>query len=546
MDDKNKGLDELAGLKDFNERYNHYVETGEKEDAKIKEYDDIKSYSDGNQSFYSDFSKDEEIPDESQVYEDEAPVKNLPKSDENFFKKNNYRNTKIIALCLVIALLLTGAGFLIWIVVSTKDADYDNNGIEFADEIDEDYLVDDNHDFQVMGDIDANSLNGFLKQWATNGGEKMYSKNIINVLLCGVDSVNKLCDAQILVSVNKKTEQIKMISLLRDSWTYMNMPRSDGTSYDYYNKINAAYLGGPATLKETIENNYKIEIDEYIVVDFQSFPKLIDALGGVTVDVQKYESDYIRRTSKQKDFPYGESKLNGTQTLIYSRIRKCDVDSDLSRTRRQRNVIKALIESAKKATKGQLVNAYKQSAKYIKTGYKQSEVLSLIATAYSHDWMNFEITEVTMPNEDYVDRVGGYIGSAWAWTVDYPLCAQKVQKEIYGQSNIILNADRTSALDFVTNKRINSSTGGSSSGGSSSGSSYTRSTRYYDDDDQTYSRTRYYEDDTTEPTSYDGGNNEEPTERTHFTLPTRATEPPQTQAPEPVTDPPETPVESEE
>lgn len=554
MDDKNKGLEELANLKDFNERYSHYVETGEKEDEKFKEkeYEDIKSYSDGNQDFYSGHSDEETLTEnETEAVEEEAsPSEKKAETNENFFTKNKYRNTKIIALCLVIALLLTGAGFLIWLIMSTKGADYDNNGIEFADEIDEDYLVDDNHDFQVMGDIDANSLNGFLKQWATNGGEKMYSKNIINVLLCGVDSVNKLCDAQILVSVNKKTEQIKMISFLRDSWTYMNMPRSDGSSYDYYNKINAAYLGGPATLKETIENNYKIEIDEYIVVDFQSFPKLIDALGGVTVEVQKYETDYIRRTSRQKDFPYGEAKLNGTQTLIYSRIRKCDVDSDLSRTRRQRNVIKGLIESAKNATKGQLINAYKLSAKYIKTGYKQSEVLSLIATAYSHDWMDFEIKEITMPNEDYVDRVGGYIGSAWAWTVDYPLCAQKVQQEIYGQSNIILSADRTSPLDFVTNKRISSSTGSSSSSGSSSsGSSYTRSTRYYDDDeDQTYTRTRYYDDDETDTTSYTDGNNDEPTERTHFTLPTRATEEPKTQTPDPVTDAPEQqePAESEE
>ena len=111
------------------------------------------------------------------------------------------------------------------------------NGIDYADEIDENYIVDENLQFEVMGDIDSDSLNGFLKEWAKNGGEKMYSKNIINVLLCGVDSVYNLCDAQILVSVNKKTEEIKMISFLRDSWSYIEMPRSDGTTYDFYNKV---------------------------------------------------------------------------------------------------------------------------------------------------------------------------------------------------------------------------------------------------------------------------------------------------------------------
>lgn len=102
------------------------------------------------------------------------------------------------------------------------------------------------------------------------------------------------------------------------------------------------------TLLQTIENNYKIKIDQYIAVDFKSFPKVIDAIGGVTVDVQDYEADYIRSTSSQTDFPYGTATLTGKQALIYSRIRHCDDDSDLSRTRRQRSVIKSLISQAKK------------------------------------------------------------------------------------------------------------------------------------------------------------------------------------------------------
>lgn len=488
MDEKKKDLDELADLKDFDARFNHYLNADNEEvKPEIREYEDISSYSGECGDF---FSSDEQTSDAQTAEEDDEPVIRKRFDDSgNFFTRNRYKNTKIIALCVVIALLLTSAGFLIWIIVSTRSNGYGDNGIDFADEIDDsNYLVDDDHNFQIMGDIDANSLQSFLYEWANNGGEKMYSKNVINVLLCGVDSVYNLCDAQILVSVNKKTEKITMVSFLRDSWSYIKMPRSNGTTYDYYNKVNASYHGGPATLMETIENNYKIEIDQYIVVDFESFPKLIDALGGVTVEVQQYESDYIRRTSKQKDFPVGKSKLNGKQALIFSRIRKSDADNDLSRTRRQRMVIKALIESAKTATKGQLVNAFKQVSGYLRTGYTQSEVLSLIAQAYSHDWMDFEITEVTMPNEDYVERIGGMIGSAWAWTVDYPICAQRIQKLLYGSSNIILNDDRVSPLDFVSNKRNTSSTSGSSSSSSSSsysGSSYSynKTTKNYDYND---------------------------------------------------------------
>jgi len=517
MDDKKRDLDELYNLDDFNSRYNHYLQQNEDENKPVENgFEDITSYSEGNEDFYS--SSSDAISLEPEI--EEKPKKKKDKNPEgNFFTKNRYRNSKIIALCLVIALLLSAGGFLIWLVYSTKSEGYGDDGIDFGKK-DDNYIVDEDHDFEAMGDIDADSLNKYLYEWANNGGEKMYSKNIINVLLCGVDSVYNLCDAQILVSVNKKTEKIKMISFLRDSWTYIKMPQEDGTTYDYYDKVNAAYHGGPATLMTTIENNYKIEIDQYIVVDFKSFPKLIDALGGVEVEVQQYESDYIRRTSKQTDFPVGKAKLNGTQALIYSRIRKCDADSDLSRTRRQRSVIKALIASAKTATKGQLVNAFKQVSGYLRTGYTQSDVISLIAQAVSHDWMNFEITEVTMPNEDYVDRIGGYIGSAWAWTVDYPVCAQKVQKEIYGETNIVLKEDRVSALDYVSNKRITSTD-------YSNNQSYTTSYNNYDEDENYYTRSSYteeYKGDSEDDRTYTTETPTEPdateaTEKTRFTLP---------------------------
>ena len=159
--------------------------------------------------------------------------------------------------------------------------------------------------------------------------------------------------------------------------------------------------------------------------------------------------------------------MNGKQALIYSRIRHCDDDSDLSRTRRQRSVIKSLINQAKKATNGQLINAYKQVTGFLRTGYTQSEVLSLIATAYSHNWMDFEIKEYIMPNEDYVERIGGYINSStWAWTVDYPLCAQRLQNILYGKTNIVLAEDRVSPLDSVSNRR-DTTTDGSSDNSSS-------------------------------------------------------------------------------
>lgn len=477
--DKNKDYD-LTDLSELNNKYNHYFNSEAKDNFSERpvvkkmtdEFEDISSYSEGNADFYMN-------PREEIRHSGKAEVAKKTKQSQkgNFFTRNQYKNTKIVALLIIISILLTIGGFLIHLVVSTSNGDWDDDGIDYNTGND-DYIVEDDHDWQAMGDVNADSLNDFLYSWANNGGEKMYSKNVINVLLCGVDSEtgdasSGRSDIMMLVSINKVTKKITMASFLRDSWTYIRVPKEDGTSYDYYFKMNAAYSkGGPATLLQTIENNFKIEIDEYIAVDFNSFPKLIDALGGVEVEVQDYEAKYIRRTSSQKNFPSGVATLNGTQALIYSRIRKCDADSDISRTRRQRSVIKALIYSAKTATKGQLLNAFKQVSGYLRTGYSQSEVFALVAQAVTHNWMNFEMVELVLPNEDFVDRATSNINGQDSWVVDYALCAQKLQMALYGETNIVLDADRKSVLDLVTNRREtttrnyynNSSNGNSNSG----------------------------------------------------------------------------------
>ena len=471
MNKEKENKEELSDLKDFKNKYQHYIyddvfdtdtNSDNVTDAIPDTYEDVSSFSEGHADFFMQNNNDEdEISYDNKILSDDSNMavkktKTKKNAKGNFFTRYQYRNSKIIALLLVIAILLSIGGGLVYIYVITGGGDYGDSGLDFNDPL-TDQIYDEDHNWTAMGDVDANSLNGYLYSWANNGGEKMYSKNVINVLLCGVDSEtgdasSGRSDIMMLVSINKRTKTITMVSFLRDSWTYMSLPKQDGTYYDYYFKLNSAYsYGGPATLLQTLENNFKIEIDQFIAVDFNSFPKLIDALGGVTVEVKQYESDYIRRTSRQKDFPVGLSKLTGIQALTYSRIRKCDADGDISRTRRQRSIIKSLIDSAKNASNGQLLNAFKLVSPYLRTGYSQSEVFTLIAQAFTNGWMNYEFVELVLPNEDYVDRLSTKINGQWAWIADYPSCAQKLQQALYGETNIVLSEDRVTMLDFVTN-----------------------------------------------------------------------------------------------
>ena len=304
-------------------------------------------------------------------------------------------------------------------------------------------------EFEIMQAIDsASSYNDFIYKWANNGGELRKSKNVINVLLLGLDSEDALekggrSDTILLASLNKKTKKIYLTSFFRDTWTYMNIGGEDR-----YNKINSAYFyGGDEALIDTFEKNYKIDVDYYCAVDFSSFTDIINALGGITVEVQQYEAEYINRTTVHT-IDYGPAvKLNGWEALVFARIRKSDSDSDVSRTRRQRLVISAFIESAKGASLSQLNNALDKLFKYVKTDLTKMQILGYAAQALSGGWMDYEIEQVNLSDPEIFCT--GYVGNSAVVFVDFPMVAETAQKAIYGDSNVVNTEDRVKPFSLL-------------------------------------------------------------------------------------------------
>ena len=368
-----------------------------------------------------------------------------------FLWKNKKRRAKNIYFLLVMLLctVTVAMGFVIEkldLMNTGDDTVIEENNGNMSSEI-----IFEEEDLEMMQAIDsAGSLNDYLYQWANNGGALYSSKNVINILLVGLDSKDALkyggrSDSLILVSLNKKTEKISMCSFFRDSWCYMNLAGKDS-----YSKINASYLyGGPDALINTIENNFKIDIDYYVAVDFSSFRDIIDALGGITVEVQEYEANYINRTNPDFHIEAGPAvKLTGKQALVFARIRKSDYDSDVSRTRRQRQVITSLIQSAKSASLSQLNNMLDTLFAYVKTDLTKSQILSYAAQALAKGWINYDITQFTLSDKEIFRT--GYVGNSAVVFIDYPLAAQKVQTELYGESNIVLDDNRAKVFDFAT------------------------------------------------------------------------------------------------
>lgn len=291
-----------------------------------------------------------------------------------------------------------------------------------------------------------NNLSDVLKGWANNTTDDniMRDKNVINFLLVGLDASKKNSDAIIIASLNKKDEKIYLTSVFRDSYTYISTSVGDR-----YAKINACYAnGGAPKLIETIENNFKIKIDYYVSVDFDAFSNIVDILGGIRLDVKQYEANAVASEIKGSCPSGDDVLLNGKQALAFCRIRHCDADADVSRTRRQRQFISSLIDETKNVSIDQIKPLFEKLTEHLKTDCDFGDILSLGTQALTNKWYTYEIVSAAVPSEEH--RLD-YRGNAWVWIVDYPAAAQKLQQTIYGKTNIVLNENRVSAIDIMKN-----------------------------------------------------------------------------------------------
>lgn len=231
----------------------------------------------------------------------------------------------------------------------TADEKWILNGSEIDSSLSEDNLPDSTDD-----EIDA--LEQSIRINMENQAEElMGNKKVFNILLIGCDAREEggrgRADSIILISINKESEQLIATSIMRD--IYVEIPGHGN------NRINAAYAyGGADLLVETVEKNFKIQIDRYASVDFFVFMDIVDQMGGVDLEISDEEflvaNAYINELNELLDEPYGTDwlpgggphHLNGKQALGYSRIRYVG-DADFERTKRQRAVLEQIFNKVK-------------------------------------------------------------------------------------------------------------------------------------------------------------------------------------------------------
>lgn len=264
---------------------------------------------------------------------------------------------------------------------------------------------------------------------------KEYSDDIVNIALFGVDSRNAKegdvshSDSMMILSIDKKHNKIKLSSILRDS-----LVKVDGHGET---KITHAYAyGGPELAVKTINQNFNLNIQDYITVDFSGLTEIVDSLDGVTIDVKEKEIDQINKYGKEvaqimheKYKPIekaGIQTLNGHQATAYARIRKVG-NGDFDRTERQKNV---LIEIANKIQK-QGVTKYpsliSKLLPYTETSLSTKEILSIATDCITKnittiDWYRF-------PLDGYCDKKT--VNNQWSLWIDIPKTTNHIHEYIY-------------------------------------------------------------------------------------------------------------------
>ncbi len=309
-------------------------------------------------------------------------------------RKHGFRGS-IPLLILEICVLLIAIGVMYVVVTMTGEVnhkDIDEENIRINEEIVRKKTTD-------------------VKQSEKKEEEK--KKGYRNIALFGVDARDgelgrgTRSDTIMIASINQDTQEIKLISVFRD--TYLNLGN------DSYNKCNTAYAqGGPEQAINMLNMNMDLDITDYVTIGFSGLIDAVNALGGVEIEVTDSEISHLNNyqlcMAEELGVDYipveqsGRQLLNGMQATAYCRIRYTKGD-DFRRAERQREVLRAMMDKAGGASVGTLTDMVNAVLPQVETSLDVNEILSVLGSV-----AGYQMTESDgFPFEG--GRAGANVGS---------------------------------------------------------------------------------------------------------------------------------------
>ena len=262
--------------------------------------------------------------------------------------------------------------------------------------------------------------------------------NWSHILLLGTDSrtsqQESRTDTMVILSVNTVTNEVKLTSIMRDVW--VNIP-GHGNS-----KLNAACVfGGPELTIQTINEAFDMDIEYYVLLNMQCLVAIVDALGGVRMDISGSEAKAINRlfasdrnahdsnTKFAGDSVSAGSQvlLNGKQALAFARIRKSD--SDYVRTDRQRRLLITIARQLQQQDLLTLANVVASLFEYVETNLTIEQIMAIAGVCMNTNLD--EMSELRLPVDGTFDA--GTFNGTWCIKPNFEANTEALHTFLYGE-----------------------------------------------------------------------------------------------------------------
>jgi len=301
-------------------------------------------------------------------------------NNKNLNKRKKSRKKKIIISCVAVLIVILGIGLF-----------YGNNLLSKM----------------KRSNIDENDLG--IKDEVKEKLQTSEIKDIVNIAILGVDETKTdvgRSDALMIATFDPVHKKLKITSIMRD--TYADIP-------DYgKDKINHAHAyGGPQLSIKTLNQNFGLNIEDYVKINFKELKKLVDAIGGIDMELSDEEivevDKYIVRVSSKSNTPAkalvknesGKVHMDGFQTLGYCRIRST-ANGDFDRTERHRKIMTEMFNKISKAGTAELASMATKLLPYVETSLSNKEIINLAANVLNLGTKNIE--QERFPRDEYTQN----------------------------------------------------------------------------------------------------------------------------------------------